>query len=251
MDLALDQISLVTGIGILGVAFYLGSYAALQFGLIQGRGYLYPSLNIVAAGLVGISLLEAYNLSSLLIQISWIAISIYGILRIYIYRNFVKYSGEEAEFLKHMLPDLPKEHARAFLNLGTWIDGEAGQVLITEDKPVSHLIYLHNGQAGVSLNQESLGVVDGHHFLGEVTCLRGGPATATMTLLEPSRIMMIDTAELKRFLISNPTTREHLERCFGFQIGQKLGAATRKLLVAKAQERGKNRALQSANQTVQ
>lgn len=251
MEVGLDQISLVTGIGILGVAFYLGSYAALQFGLIQGRGYLYPSLNIIAAGFVGISLMEAYNLSSLLIQISWIAISIYGIMRIYIHRNFVKYSVEEAEFLKYMMPDLPKEHARALLDLGSWCDGIPGQILIREDKPVSHLVYLHDGNAGVSLNNESLGMVDGHHFLGEVTCLRGGPATATMTLLKPSRIMMIDAGELKQFLAANPTVREHLERCFSLQIGQKLGAATRRLLVAKSHDRGKKQAGDTANQTLQ
>ena len=31
--------------GFAGVAFYLGSYAALQFGWIKGSGYTYPILN--------------------------------------------------------------------------------------------------------------------------------------------------------------------------------------------------------------
>ena len=202
-----------------GGDFYLGSYAALQFGLIHGRGYLYPALNALAAGLVAVSLIEAYNLSSLLIQISWILISAYGIARIYFHRNIVRYTAEEEDFLKRMLPELPKEHAKAFFKLAHWHDGLPGDVLTLEDKPVDHLVYLHDGCAIASLNNEKLGIVAGHHFIGEVTCLRGGPATATMTLAKPSRLMRIEAARLKQFLNSNPTVREHLERCFNQQMG--------------------------------
>lgn len=70
--------------GFLGIAFYLGSYAALQLGYLNGQGGLYAVLNLIAASSVLISLTAAFNLSSAVIQIFWIFISIIGLIRIYL-----------------------------------------------------------------------------------------------------------------------------------------------------------------------
>ena len=70
-------------IGLLGVAFYLGSYAALQFGRLDGSSAVYTGLNLAAASCVLVSLASNFNLSSLLIQMFWIGISLYGLFRIW------------------------------------------------------------------------------------------------------------------------------------------------------------------------
>ena len=69
-------------IGIAGFIFYMLSYGLLQLGKISGQGYVYVLLNMAAASLVLISLVEQFNLASVLIQLAWIAISIIGLLRI-------------------------------------------------------------------------------------------------------------------------------------------------------------------------
>lgn len=70
-------------IGIAGFVFYMLSYGLLQLGKISGQGYTYTVLNMLAATFVLISLLHQFNLASVLIQISWIAISIVGLLRLW------------------------------------------------------------------------------------------------------------------------------------------------------------------------
>ncbi len=67
--------------GLLGFAAYLGGFASLQFGFLDGNGKTYAWVNILAASLVLISLYEAFNLASLLIQVSWIIIGYFGIVR--------------------------------------------------------------------------------------------------------------------------------------------------------------------------
>lgn len=67
-------------IGLLGFLTYLGSFGALQARLVDGNGALYGLLNILAAALVLISLTEAFNLASALIQISWIIIGVGGLI---------------------------------------------------------------------------------------------------------------------------------------------------------------------------
>jgi len=76
-----EQVLELTGVA--GFVFYMLSYTLLQLGKISGQCYTYTLLNILAASLVLVSLIHQFNLASALIQVSWIAISIVGIIRIW------------------------------------------------------------------------------------------------------------------------------------------------------------------------
>ncbi|MEL6207117.1 MAG: hypothetical protein AAFR47_17635 [Pseudomonadota bacterium] len=75
-----DDLSAI--IGLVGVGVYLGSYWALNAGILRGDSAWYATLNIVAASCVLIDLQSNFNLPAALIQVSWIAISCYGLSRI-------------------------------------------------------------------------------------------------------------------------------------------------------------------------
>jgi len=81
-DVALSEQTLEL-IGVAGFVFYMLSYALLQLGKISGQCYTYTLLNMLAASLVLVSLLNQFNLASALIQISWIVISVVGIYRLW------------------------------------------------------------------------------------------------------------------------------------------------------------------------
>ncbi len=70
--------------GVAGFLFYMLAYALLQMGKITGQGYSYTLMNMLAAILVLISLLHQFNLASLLIQVSWILISLAGLYRLWL-----------------------------------------------------------------------------------------------------------------------------------------------------------------------
>ena len=97
----IDQTELFWMAGLVGVAFYLGSYAALQSGLLSGAGYLHTILNLIAASLVLVSLFAEWNMSSALIQASWIVISLIGLTRLYIRHRMLRFSDEE----QHLIDD--------------------------------------------------------------------------------------------------------------------------------------------------
>jgi len=67
--------------GLLGFIVYLAAFSALQFEWLDGNGRAYAWANILAASFVLVSLVEAFNLASALIQISWIIIGYVGIVR--------------------------------------------------------------------------------------------------------------------------------------------------------------------------
>ncbi len=81
-------------IGIAGFLSYMVGFAALQLGLIDGNGAAYTIANILGAFLVLISLTTAFNLASLLIQVAWIFIGIYGL-----WRRLSRWTDETASIL--------------------------------------------------------------------------------------------------------------------------------------------------------
>lgn len=68
-------------IGCLGTLIILIVYALLQMGKLESSSLAYSLLNIVGAILILSSLLFSWNLSAVLMEISWVIISLYGILK--------------------------------------------------------------------------------------------------------------------------------------------------------------------------
>jgi hypothetical protein len=68
-------------ISILGVFLILGTYFLLQWGRLDSDSYSYSWLNIIGSALVLYSLFYDWNLSAVIIEISWIIISFLGIFR--------------------------------------------------------------------------------------------------------------------------------------------------------------------------
>ena len=73
--------------GIIGVSLIIITYFLLQAGKMKGDDLLYPLINLVGAIMVLISLYRFYNLASVIIEIFWIIISIYGIFKALKKRN--------------------------------------------------------------------------------------------------------------------------------------------------------------------
>lgn len=67
-------------IGFVGVALLIGTYALLQLDRIDPKGFWYSFNNMIVAILVTVSLLYTMNKASMVIEVFWFIISIYGIV---------------------------------------------------------------------------------------------------------------------------------------------------------------------------
>jgi len=70
---------LLQAVGIIGFLTYMIGFALVQSEKICGNGIAYPASKVFAATCVLVSLVGAFNLASCLIQLSYIAIGLYGI----------------------------------------------------------------------------------------------------------------------------------------------------------------------------
>ena len=67
-------------IGLVGVALLVTTYAMLQIDRIDPKGFWYSFNNMIVAILVSVSLYYTWNTASVVIEVFWFLISVYGIV---------------------------------------------------------------------------------------------------------------------------------------------------------------------------
>ncbi len=75
--------ALANPVGIVGVIVILVAYLFLSTGRWIADSFIYQALNFIGAWLILFSLFFHWNLASVVIEIAWIMISVYGIYRVY------------------------------------------------------------------------------------------------------------------------------------------------------------------------
>ncbi|MEL6365354.1 MAG: hypothetical protein AAFR11_11010 [Pseudomonadota bacterium] len=68
-------------VGLAGVALIVGTYFLSQAGRMRVDRPAYPAANALGAGLILISLAATPNLASIVIEVFWLAISLFGLVR--------------------------------------------------------------------------------------------------------------------------------------------------------------------------
>jgi len=75
-------------IGCLGAIIVLVAYGLLQTGKLKSRGALYSFLNFLSAVLIIISLFYSWNLAAFIMEVAWMVISAFGMIKYIFYNRF-------------------------------------------------------------------------------------------------------------------------------------------------------------------
>jgi hypothetical protein len=67
--------------GIAGTLMVLAAFYLLQAGRVSGTGLVYQLLNLFGAGGVHVSLWGKFNVSVVVLELAWMLVSLYGIVR--------------------------------------------------------------------------------------------------------------------------------------------------------------------------
>ena len=68
-------------VGNFGVALIIITYLLLQWGRMDSSSYTYSILNALGAFFVIVSLIYDFNMSAFIIEVFWVGISVFGIIR--------------------------------------------------------------------------------------------------------------------------------------------------------------------------
>lgn len=189
--------------GVFGAGLYICSYFMLQSGLIRGQGFLYPFLIIVAASSVLFSLTAHFNLAAAIIQTSFVSISIFGIIRMYLLTRAVRFSPDEQQFIDNYLTILRPHQARRLLNTASVETIQKGDCLIREGEIVGNLIYLLHGHVTVWMAGHQINACSDGQMIGELTFDTSMRATATVIADGPARCLVFDGVRLSNLMRRN------------------------------------------------
>lgn len=226
------DVTIWSAAGLAGVVFYIAAYGALQVGLIRGSSVTYTVMNLIAAGLVLVSLSEAFNLSSALIQVAWIVLSIVGLVRMAWVRSTSRFTAEERGFLAAHFPSLPPYLARKFLNLGRWQTVSAGTILTRQGTPVHELVYIADGSAEVRAHGVIVAELNPGALIGEMTIMHGAEATADVEIATKAYIFTLPRAALVLELEADHDFALAVSGALQLEAGRKMDAANRERATA-------------------
>mgnify|MGYP003340377255 CR=1 FL=1 len=75
------QLSLYDALGLAGSAVVIVAYFATQKGWLAATDWKFPFANLIGCVLIITSLWADWNLSAFVVEVFWLAISLYGLLR--------------------------------------------------------------------------------------------------------------------------------------------------------------------------
>jgi CRP/FNR family cyclic AMP-dependent transcriptional regulator len=109
--------------------------------------------------------------------------------------------------LFHGLRDRDLERISALADI---IDLPADRRIMTQGDRGAEMFVLVAGSAHIERDGESLGERGAGEVLGEIALLDGGPRTATVTLTQPSRMLVLARREFHALMDEFPDVRLHI-----------------------------------------
>jgi hypothetical protein len=143
-------------------------------------------------------------------------------------------AARAARFERHEQPlrrgpfkGMDRAKARTLIDQGLWIDARAGNVLAREGEPATHLHWIANGSADVTVDGAATASCGPRSLVGEGTIFSGDPATGTVTLTQDSKVWTIEADALLAFAEAHPDVRQILDHGFTRSLAEKLDALGR------------------------
>ena len=140
-----------------------------------------------------------------------VVVNVVQLVLIWIGNRRAQFNEDERRMMDERLQGLSPRQARRLLDMGLWVEGEPGTDLTEEGQPVRHLVYLLSGEVAIQVDDRIVGQCEAGNFVGEMSLVDGGPASATARVTQPSRYWMISTDRLRKLRVDGSPLWSALE----------------------------------------
>ncbi|HSQ23798.1 MAG TPA: cyclic nucleotide-binding domain-containing protein [Pyrinomonadaceae bacterium] len=137
-------------------------------------------------------------------------------------RSGVHFSEEEQELHETLFKNFAPFEFMKLMRIGKWLDARPGQVLAVEKQSLDSVMLIYNGLAGVEQNGKEVAKLKDGNFIGEVSFITEGVASATVRALEPTRYIAWPKTAIKALLNRNPSMRFAMQTMLSTDLSKKL-----------------------------
>jgi cAMP-binding proteins - catabolite gene activator and regulatory subunit of cAMP-dependent protein kinases len=152
----------------------------------------------------------------------FMAINIVQIGIIFKERREVDFTEEEKELYETLFKNFAPFEFMKLLRVGQWLEAKKDQVLAVEEKKLDEVMLIYNGLVSVETGGQTVAQLRDGNFIGEISFLRGGAATATVRALEPTRYLSWSKQDLSQLLNRNPSMRFAMQTVISADLTGKL-----------------------------
>jgi hypothetical protein len=208
--------------------FVLAAHAA---SILTGIAYLVKDvlwlrLLIVLSCVAGIVFNYAIPHTGSVAVIYWnilfLSINVVQIAIIMKERREVSFTEEEKELYDTLFRNFAPFEFMKLLRVGRWLEATKGEVLATEKKQLDDVMLIYNGLVNVEAEGQTLAQLKDGSFIGEMSFITGGDATATVRAVEPTRYLSWSKADLQKLLNRNPSMRFAMQTVLSTDLTKKL-----------------------------
>ena len=137
-------------------------------------------------------------------------------------RSGVHFTEEEKELHHTLFKNFAPFEFMKLMRVGHWLEAKQGQILATEEKPIDSIMLIYNGVVVVESHGKEVARLKDGNFIGEVSFITGGAATATVKALLPTRYISWPKDAISQLLNRNPSMRFAMQALLSTDLSKKL-----------------------------
>lgn len=137
-------------------------------------------------------------------------------------RRGVHFSEEERELYQTIFRNFSPLEFMKLLRIGQWQNHEVGDIVAKRGEDLTHVMLIYNGGAEVQQARGHRVLLKDGAFIGEMSFLQGGVATADVRINAPTKMIQWSKEALTDLLKRNPAMRASLTTVFGQDMAKKL-----------------------------
>jgi len=137
-------------------------------------------------------------------------------------RTGIHFSEEEQELYQTLFKNFAPFEFMKLMRIAKWHQAAPGDVLTVQGQPLESMMMIYNGRLAVEKNGKQFAELLDGNFIGEVSFISGGAATATVRAIEPTRYVAWKKTEMDALLKRNPAMRTAMQSMFSTDLSKKL-----------------------------
>lgn len=159
---------------------------------------------------------------SVLWETIFVMVNIIQLLIIWYYEYHHRFDDEHQHFAQNMPDSVDRSAVKRLLDQSDLQKLQPDQVITREGEKVTQLMYIADGIVKIERGDRLVAICGPGDYVGELSFLSGNPATATATVVKPTRALVFDQAQLATAIAADAQLRRTLESALNRNLAGKL-----------------------------
>jgi len=137
-------------------------------------------------------------------------------------RTGIHFTEEEKELHETLFKKFAPFEFMKLMRIAEWRQVAPGEIVTTEGQQLDEVMFVYNGLLAVEVKGVKKDELQDGHFIGEISFISGGTATATVRAIEPTRYIAWPKKEINRLLARNPSMHIAMQGMLTVDLSKKL-----------------------------